>query len=282
VNNISGWGPEQAHKLLATGIKSERLEYGDYTTIQESTANGFSHDTVVVGNTADGSRLSTIDTSSWVSSTLSAVKEEAANGVTLLEVGNEMYLKGGQAEPEKYAEMYMALANAVDAAGVRSVKLLFNSFGDYQRPDGTYSNVAEGNGWLGDALRAQPGLKARIDDFSQHPYGLAWENNENTNDWGPGALEAEHRQAVGLGFSHTDYYATEFGVQLNAGGVTGSSSQTQQAERIKAVYTELIATGYVKGIWYYGPHDNETGTWGLVTDPWTPRQALTVVALFAG
>jgi len=281
VNNISGWGPEQAQKMITAGIKSERLEYGDYTTIQDSIANGFSNDTVIVGNTPDGSRLSTIDTSSWVSSTLSAVKEEAANGVTIIEVGNEMYLKGGQAEPVKYAEMYMALAKAVDTAGVKGVKLLFNSFGDYQRLDGTYSNVTEGNGWLADALRVQPGLKTRIDDFSQHPYGLAWENNENTDDWGPGALEAEHKQAVELGLSHTDYYVTEFGVQLEAGGVTGSNSQAQQAERIKAVYTELIGTGYVKGIWYYGPHDNETGTWGLVADPWTPRQALAVVASFA-
>jgi hypothetical protein len=281
VNNISGWGPEQGAKMLATGITSERLEYGDFTTIQQSLTNGFRNDTVIVGNTPDGSRLSTINTSSWVSSTLAAVKEEAANGVTLLEVGNEMYLKGGQAEPVKYAEMYMALADAVDAANVKGVKLLFNSFGDYQRTDGTFSNVPEGGGWLADALRAQPRLKTRVDAFSAHPYGLARENNENTNDWGPGALEAEHRQAVELGFSHTDYYATEFGVQLDAGGVTGSNSEAEQAERIKAVFEELIATGYVKGIWYYGPHDNETGKWGLVTDPWTPRKSLAVVASFA-
>jgi hypothetical protein len=176
--------------------------------------------------------------------------------------------------------MYMSLARAVDAAGVKGVKLLFNSFGDYVRPTGTWSQVANGGGWIAAALAAQPGLKERLDGFTNHPYGLVGENQEN--DWGPGALAAEHNQAVALGFANTAYYVSEYGIRVEAGGPTGSASPAQQAERVKAVYSELIGLGYVKGIWFYESHDESSSEkWGFVSGSWTPRPVLGVLEAFA-
>jgi hypothetical protein len=116
-----------------------------------------------------------------------------------------------------------------------------------------------------------------------HPYGEAGENR--ANDGGPLALWAQHQQAVSLGFQNTDYYATEYGVQVE--GVPDPSSLERQAQEVEAVYSELVSYGFVKGIWYYQTHDDDTGQWGLVErqetgeSPFIPRPALTVVSSFA-
>lgn len=279
-NDALGWGDEVAQKILATGLTSARVAAGGgLNTPQHAREEGFTNNLVMVGNTADGEKLATVDTASWTAQALTEVKEAAANGDTLLEVGNEMFLKGGQAEPVKYAELYVSLANAVKAAGVTGVKLLFNDYGDYNA-NGTWSTVSRGGGWLGDALRAQPTLKTLVAGFTHHPYGLAGENQED--NWGPGALQADHSQAVSLGFVNTEFYVTEFGVQAETGGPTGSNSLAQQAERVKAVYTELIGLGYVRGIWYYESHDeSSTAKWGFVSGSWTPRPVLAVLEEFA-
>ena len=287
-NDALGWGPEVAHKILAAGLTSARVGGGPgINNVQRAREEGFTNNLDIIGNTPDDARLATVNTASWTQATLAEVKEAVANGDTLVEVGNEMYLKGGSphgatnaAEPAKYAEMYMSLANAVDAAGIKGVKLLFNSFGNYVRSDGAWSEVAKGGGWIADALAAQPGLKARVDGFTGHPYGLAGENQED--DWGPGAMEVQHNQAVALGFVNTEYYVSEFGVEVEAGGVTGSNSPAQQAERVKAVYTELISLSYIKGIWIYESHDEDAANkWGFVSGSWTPRPLLGVLEAFA-
>jgi len=279
-NDALGWGPEVAKKTLAAGLRSARLEAGaGLNTPQHAREEGFTNNIVIVGNTPDGSTLATVNTASWTATTLTEVKEAAANGDSLIEVGNEMFLKGGQAEPVKYAEMYVSLDSAVKAAGVSGVKLLFNDYGDYD-PNGVWSLVQHGGGWLGDALRAQPTLRTIVAGFTNHPYGRPGENQED--NWGPGALFAEHAQAVTLGFTNTDFYVSEFGVRAEAGGATGSASLAQQAELVRAVYTELIDTGYVKGIWFYESHDeSSTSKWGFVSGSWTPRPVLGVLEEFA-
>jgi hypothetical protein len=293
VNDGSGWGPADSAKFHEFGFTSERLEAGGpYTTIAESTALGWTDDTVIVGNTDDEEPLRSVNIPEWTANTLAQVKEEASYGVTLLEVGNEMYLKGycedcyQQKEPAKYAEMFVSLSKAVEAAGIKGVKLLFDSFGNYEETEGgKLSQISHGGGWLATAEKAEPELLKRVAGFTMHPYGEAGENKEN--DWGPGALKAEHEQAVSLGFENTEYYVTEFGVQLDVGGVTGSTSLANQAEKIKAVYNELIGDGFVKGIWYYQTHDDGTGKWGLIehqesgSSPFVPRPALEVVSHFA-
>jgi sugar lactone lactonase YvrE len=298
LNDGSGWGPADAERFVALGIKSERLDApgGNGSVagaIKNSQRNGFTNDVVIVGNTPDAEPLANVNVSKWTTETLRQVEEAANNGVTLLEVGNEMYLKGPrcrgcyqQKEPAKYAEMFVSLSKAVESAGIGGVKLLFDSFGDYQeREKGPWSQVCCGGGWLATAVKAEPELRKRVAGFVMHPYGEAGSNQENNG--GPVGLKVEREQAVSLGFENTEYYATEFGVQLNAPGPAGSSSPANQAEKIRAVYTELIGYGFVKGIWYYQTHDDSSGKWGLIepqvsgSSPFVPRPSLAVVSSFA-
>jgi hypothetical protein len=264
-------GSQVAKKVLALGFTSERLEAGIYTTDKESYENGFRNDQIIVGNVDDGSHLSSVNIPSWVNSTMAQVREAVAYGYTLLEVGNEMYLKASAPEPVKYAEMYMALAHAIDTAGIKGVTLIFDSFGDYLKPNGELSVMSNGGGWIGDALKAEPELKQRVSAFSNHPYGIPGIKYVN-GDWGMEGLEAQHAQAVSLGFAHTNYYATEYGETDSA-----PSSLQVQAERIKWAYGRMLGLPYVRGIWYYQLHDDSTGAWGLVSGTWEPRPALAVL-----
>jgi hypothetical protein len=273
----SGWGPAIAEKVIVAGFKSERFEADNIWMPEEdriSYENGFRDDQVIVGNTPDETKLSAIDTVSWVAKALEEVKEALKYHYTLLEVGNEMYLKGGQSEPARYAEMYMALAGAIKAAGIKGVTLIFNSFGDYQEADGAMSEESSDRGWLGDALSAQPALKAEVQAFSSHPYGIPGVKYDG-HDWGIEGLEQQHSYAVALGFDHTDYYATEYGEEDQPPQAPANAQQ--QAERIKWAYTELLSQPYIKGIWYYQLHDDSSGHWGLVSSSWEPRPALAVM-----
>ena len=273
----SGWGPAIAKKVIAAGFVSERLEAGSpWTTLKESYENGFRNDQVIVGNTPDETKLSAVEITPWVAKTLEQVKEAASYNYTLLEVGNEMYAKGGQAEPVRYAEMYMALTQAVERAGIHGVTLIFDSFGDYKTASGEESLLAAGRGWLGDALKAEPALKTLVPAFSSHPYCLPGVKYDG-HDWGIEGLEAQRADAVTLGFAHPDYYATEYGEEDQS---PGAANPQQQAEHIKWAYEELLSQPYVKGIWYYQLHDDGTGHWGLVSGSYEPRPALAVVEGF--
>ncbi len=294
LNDGSGWGSPDSAKFHERGFTSERIEAGGpFTKIKESSELGWKNDMVIVGNTNDETPLASINVAEWTKETVAQIKEQMTYGVTLFEVGNEVFLKGycgegcyQQKEPAKYAEMFVALSKALETEKITGAKLLFDSYGDYETSNGgPWSQVCCGGGWLATAAKAQPELLKRVSGFTMHPYGEAGGNQEN--DWGPGALKVEHEQAVSLGFEHTDYYATEFGVKLNEGGTSGSSSLANQAERITAVYSELIGFGYVKGIWYYQSHDDGSGKWGLIEpqaggeSPFEPRPALEAVANFA-
>jgi|GEM_PF-2529201 len=285
VNDGSGWGPADAKRFVELGLNSERIgvpESGPAGWLTEylktSEGNGFRDDTVIVGNTPDQEPLANVNIPEWTATTVREVKEASENGATLLEVGNEMYLKGGQAEPARYAEMFVSLANAVKSAGVTGAKLLFNSFGDYSKPGGEWSQMDSGNGWLHDALAAQPALKEDVGGFSDHPYGKAHEATPEHD--GPAGMEEQHAFAVKLGFLNTDYYLTEYGVEE-------TSTPAAQAAAIKASYEEFTSDSYVKGIWYYQTHDDSTGKWGLIepqetgSSPFVPRPSLEVVSDFA-
>ncbi len=287
----SGMGEAVGNKLKALGFSSERIEPGGTgSTIADSYTQGWRNDTVTVGNTSDSQQLSTINTASWVTSTLAQVKEAVADGYTLLEVGNEMETKGthkgpkgewiaAQAEPAKYAEMFMALSNAVSAAGLNA-QLLFSGGGDYERPNGTWSQIDNSGGWVADALKAQPGLLAAVGGFAQHPYGRAHEDNGEHH--GPGGMEDQHANDVALGFKNTNFYLTEYGVAYTPGqeGTFNASTLAMQAQRIKEAFQEFLSLSYVKGIWYYQVHDDNTGSWGLVSGLYEPRPSLSTVASF--
>jgi hypothetical protein len=277
-----------AEALLANGIASDRIEAtGDAETESESTHGnsleiaselGFLNNDVIVGNTNDWQRLSTVATAGWVKQALEQVKRAAAYGNTLMEVGNEMWLKGecGEcAEPVKYAEMFVALsreAQRAKQAGTlpADVKLLFDLTGDY---DGS-SSVSERRGWLGDALRAQPELKSRIEGFTFHPYDLEGKTlaEEETvpdyqYDYGLRGLKADYQEAVELGVEHTNVFATEFGVCRNK-PYEGRACETRGAPKSEAederqaetVYDEILNGSLfpeVKGLWWYPTYPAE-------------------------
>lgn len=291
LSGASAMGEAVGNKLKALGFSSERLEAGGAgSTMEQSCRAGWRGDVVTVGNTKNSQQLSTINTASWVSSTLAQVKEAVSFGYTLLEVGNEMEVKGthqgpkgewiaGQAEPAKYAEMFMALSDAVQGAGLK-VQLLFSGGGDYERPNGTWSQIDHSGGWLADALKAQPGLLSAVGGFAEHPYGRAYEDNGEHH--GPGGLVDLHANEVSLGFENTNAYITEYGVQYTPGqeGPFSASTLALQAQRIKEAFQEFLALPYVRGIWYYEVHDDSTGSWGLVSGLYEPRPSLSTVAGF--
>lgn len=290
VNGGSGWGPEDASKLIALGITSERqgFEPGSLTIeasapIAQSLANGFKRNAYIVGNINDNLPLTSAALSStWISSLVAQAKAAVAGGqAAVLELMNEPYLKGhGVWEPVTYAKLYLAAKQALGIAGI-TVPLGFVMMGDYQRADKSWSQVPGGGGWIGDAVAACPELKAQIDCLISHPYGKRGANSGNC--WGPGAMEVQHAQAVALGIQRTDVYVTEVGLQYKPGVTDALTEPTEaaQAAAIDAVLGQLTLLPYVKGIWYYNVHDDGTGTFGLVNSPWTPRPALAVVAKYA-
>ena len=282
MNDGSGWGPTQAAFLVAAGIGSERLEAGSGITIQQSVANGFSRQTVIVGNVDDGTPLGQVDQAAWLSTALAQAREAEQHGAVIVECVNEPYLKGGKAEPAVYAAMYIALREAMVAAGLK-IPLGWCTTGDYfDGATGRWSQMTAGNGWNADAIKAQPGLLGLVDCLVAHPYGAP--HATNGEHVGPKGMEEQHAQLVALGLKHTDVYITEWGRNLDDVG----GSEARQAADIKAAYEEFMALPYIKAIWYYQVRDDGTGKWGLVTTgtppaplPWQPRPSLGVVAAFA-
>jgi hypothetical protein len=265
-------GRAAAHVLEEAGVTSERLELAEHRdSPARSAVDGFRNDVAIIGNTPNGTRLTEINQTAWVAEAVAQAKELTQPGrrVTLWEVGNEMYLKGGHAEPIVYAEMFMKLSAALDAAGILGDgRLLFDSFGSYEQADGEWSSAAEGRGWLGDALAAQPGLGHAVAGFADHPYGRPGEDPDD-GDAGPGALVEQHDEVVSLGFETSEYWLTEFGICAPGSSVCGHSktagSEAEEDRWARTLYGEWRADGWVGGVWWYNHYDNSPSEkWGLI------------------
>jgi len=249
--------------LEAAGIHSGRIEGTGQATWIAADGGNPATSTAIVGNTSDGSPLSGVNLASWTSSALAEVKTLAGDGYTLLEVGNEMYLKGGSQNGAKYAEMYVSLH---EAAAAEHVTLIFDG---------------GSNTWTKEAVTAEPKLTTLVDAFSDHPYGFA---HESRNGWeGPRGLEEQHAYAVSEGFAHATYYLTEYGIELN-GPNTSAPTETVRVQDIKEAYGEFTGLPYVAGIWWYQSH-NDSGNWGVVSGEGSSAvgsPALTEIGSFAG
>jgi hypothetical protein len=278
-NDAAGWGPAAAATIRAGHITWNRVEIGSQDNpIAASEQEGF-HSLAVVGNVEDSTPLGRVNPASWASTVVGQL--QANPNVAIAEAGNEMFLKGGVANPVQYGRMYLAAVEAMQAAGIHK-PLLFNMFGDYVRSNETWSNDNEGGGWLRDAVNGVPGLAGAIlaNGLSTHPYGALNENS--ADDYGVLAVAAEERVAQAVLGAVPPVYITEFGFDLGrCGEVDGACSQAEQASKLKAAYEVFLADPHVAGIWVYQSHDDGTGQWGYMNNDNSARPAFEVLSAFA-
>jgi hypothetical protein len=277
-NDGAGWGTAPAMTILAGHVTWTRVEIGTTTnTVPESLADGFKV-LAIAGNTADGTPLSQIEPAAWGAEVINELKTNP--GAVIAEAGNEMYYKGGVANPVQYGKMYLAAVNDMKAAGIH-IPLLFNMWGDYSGPNG-FSSDSNGGGWLRDAVNGVPGLAAAIlaNGLSSHPYGALGESYDDDNGVSAVAVQESVAHAV-LG-STPPFYVTEFGYALNYCGRTyGACSEAEQASKLRSAYRAFLADSHVRGIWVYQSHDDSSGQFGYMNHDNTTRPAFGVVSWFA-
>jgi hypothetical protein len=288
-NDGAGWGHRPARRLIEAGIRWNRIELGSSTpnTLQTSLHDGFQN-LAVAGNIDDSTPLSSIEPREWGAKVASELRGRP--GIELAEAGNEMYLKGGTANPVQYGHMYLAALEAMAAQGVHT-RLLFNMTGDYPTGGGWsspkgWSGDAQGGGWLRSAVAGTPGLAAAIaaNGISIHPYGAVGENaHDSFGTAAPAADEAVARAVLGR---IPPFYITEFGYDMGrCGRPLGACSERDQAQKMRAAYDVFEADPNIAGIWWYQSHDDDTGHWGLMNDDNTLRpsfSALSGLARLAG
>jgi hypothetical protein len=273
-NDGSGWGAVAAKTILGGHITWDRIELGGSSqAVTNSLSDGF-HVLGIVGNLADGTPLSSAEPSAWAAEVVSQLK--ANPGISIAEAGNEMYYKGKVANPVQYGRMYLAAVEAMKAAGIRT-PLLFNMFGSYGN-----SSDGRGGGWLHDAVAGVPGLAAaiRANGLSSHPYGALNENWEDIN----GVLAVVGQEAVALSVlgAIPPIYITEFGYSLNnCGEFIGACSQQEQATKMRAAYSSLLADPHVAGIWWYQSHDDSIGQYGFMNNDNTTRPSFATLSSIA-
>jgi hypothetical protein len=282
-NDGAGWGEASAKTILAGHISWNRVEIGTETnTVGESLRDGFKV-LAIVGNVADGTPLSQSEPSRWGSAVVTEIQSNP--GIAIAEAGNEMYYKGGVADPIQYGAMYMAAVNAMKAAGIH-IPLLFDMWGDYptgslSQPTG-WSQDGAGGGWLRDAVNGVPGLASAIlaNGLSTHPYGALGE--ENADEQGVGAVAAQEAVAEQVLGSVPPIYITEFGYDMSkCGAPEGACSESEQASKLRSAYQAFLSYPHVAGIWWYESHDDSTGRFGFLNEDGTTRpsfQALSTIA----
>jgi hypothetical protein len=282
-NDGAGWGEAPAKTILAGHITWNRVEIGGpYNTIPRSLAYGFKV-LAIAGNIGNGTPLSQINPSQWGTEVANEIK--ANPGITIAEAGNEMYYKGGVANPVQYGKMYLAAVNAMNAAGIH-IPLLFNMWGDY--PKGSYSSPSgysrdgSGGGWLRDAVNGVPGLAAAIlaNGLSTHPYGALTENYDD--EGGVAAVPPQESVAHAVLGSVPTFYITEFGYNMSrCGAPEGACSQQDQANKLGAAYKAFLADPHVDGIWWYQSHDDSNGEFGFMNSDNTTRLSFDTLSSIA-
>ena len=261
VHGAAGWGTTVVKDFLSNHITWNRVEIGmPSNTAAESIKDGFKT-LAIVGNVEDGKALSKVEATKWGAEVVSQLK--ANPGIAVAEAGNEMYYKGGIAEPAQYGKLYLAAIEAMKKAGLKT-PLLFNMEGDYEH-NGVWSYDAHGGGWLRDAVNANKGLAAAIaaNGIAIHPYGAIGQNGGDTHGTlAPAADEAVAQAVLG---SIPPVWITEFGYSLTACGSTfGACNERQQAAKLRHAYKAFLRDPHVAGIFWYQSHDDGTGHFGLM------------------
>jgi hypothetical protein len=279
-NDGAGWGPAPARTILAGHVTWNRVEIGtESNTVPASLSDGFKV-LAIVGNVANGKPLSQVVPSQWGAE---VAREIQANpGIAIAEAGNEMYFKGGVADPVQYGKMYLAAVDAMNAAGIH-IPLLFDMWGNYLKPSsGARSMDASGGGWLRDAVDGVPGLATaiRANGLSTHPYGALGENDNDAA--GIAAVPVQEAVARAVLGSIPPFYVTELGYAIGqCGAPEGACSQQDQANEMQAAYAALLADPHVAGIWWYQSHDDGNGGFGFMNADNTTRPSFDVLSAIA-
>ena len=273
-----GWGNLAAQTIKQGHITWNRVDPSSPTNTMSSSLSAGFKVLLIAGNSSDSQPLSQIVPSQWGTRVTGELR--ANPGASIAEAGNEPYLKGGVAEPAQYARMYMAAIEDLKAAGIHT-PLLFNMYGDYLRGT-SWSLDASGGGWLRDALAAAPGLAKAIlaNGVAIHPYGEVGENRHD--DYGLGAITAEEGVTRTLLGAIPAFYVTEFGYSLrDCGRDLGACSKREQAGKLEAAYSVMLADPHIAGIWWYQSHDDGTGRFGFMNRNNTARPAFKALSAIA-
>ena len=288
LNNASKMGASVAKTITNGGVKWTRIEDGadPVDTVANADAEGLKTD-IIVGNDSNSTPLDQINLASWVSETVAEVSDRASDpNVGLYEVMNEPVAKGNgnEGDPVTYGKMYLALYNTLIADNIH-VKLLFADTGDYKKActNGcsggyTWSQDANGGGWMRDAVNANPGLAQAIlaNGVTTHVYGDGSPTENDADDTGIAAVAAEENVAKTVLGAIPDFYITETGFSIGAGSPS-VPDQATQASLLNAQYTAYLADPHIKGIWVYTIDDDGSGNFGVFNSDGSPRPAFTEV-----
>jgi hypothetical protein len=277
LNAANGWGSTAAATVHAGHVTWDRIDLGTATAansaVSGAVTNGFKV-LGIVGNTPDGTLLSAASTTTYASTVVSQLQNNP--GISLAEGGNEMYYKGGVADPVKYGQLYLAAVNALATAGIHT-KLLFNMFGDFycqttgvvSCPSNGWSQDSGGRGWLHDAVAGVPGLAAAIsaNGVTTHPYGAVGANSADES--GTAAVAAQESVASTVLGSVPDFYVTEMGYNLDlCGNDQGACSQADQSSELSSAMSVFLGDDHVEGVWWFQAWDYGTGnSWGIFNTP---------------
>ena len=139
--------------MKSIGVTWDRIDVGDGSDISEvqyAASQGVK--TLVLYNPGLGGR----SPSQVASEVKSLAQRIQPLGLSEIEFGNEVYYDG-KTTLQSYAAQYAAAHAAVAGMGV---KLIANSYGDYERTNGSWSQDDRGGGWIHDFVGA---LRARRD-----------------------------------------------------------------------------------------------------------------------
>jgi hypothetical protein len=270
-NDPVGWGVPDAQATVAAGIKGARIE--GPSQLPAVIEAGYKHVVVIVGNTADGSRLSSVNKSAHAAEVAAegAEVERAASRSGLdavLEDENEAYLKGGghNGEAATYASIYEADAAALRAGGVK-LPLLAN---------------LDVKGWS--TAMSTSTLKQMVADggFSIHPYGRpAWA-------WGWSGYQAELQHVESITGMKAPFYMTEYGVELN-GASQGNENfpgfslktESERATGFAAMLANCHADPQCRALIWFESHNEVGQSWGFKDRESKPLPLMKVIAAAA-
>jgi hypothetical protein len=262
--------PGLMSKVLGAGVNWDRIDVGngsDLSEVQNALSQGMK--SLVLYNPG----LAGMAPATAAAQVKALAQKLLPLGLTEIEFGNEVYYNGST--PQTYAAQYAAAHAALAGMGIT---LIANAWGDYEQSNGSWSQMAAGNGWIHDFMAASPGP---VDAWSVHPYGPMGQITDG-NDSGEGMIPAFRAAAIANG-SSAPWYVTEVGQNMGGDVYSPAVTQTQQATDL-TTYLNDVQTKYpyVKMLTWYEVVDDSSGQWGLVNNDASSRPSFTALAQWMG